>query len=71
MCELALDLDCGDFESEVGQSLGVLAPGQADFGQDKHFRLYSVADVPEKLGDGRLRIKVAVKRCSYIDDWSD
>jgi ferredoxin--NADP+ reductase len=68
--EIALDVDRGDFDIEVGQSLGVLAPGQSEFGQKEHFRLYSVADVPERLEGGKLRLRVCVKRCSYIDQYS-
>jgi ferredoxin--NADP+ reductase len=68
--ELTLDVAQGALDIEVGQSLGVLAPGQAEFGQEEHFRLYSVADVPEKLDDGRLRLRICVRRCSYIDEYS-
>ena len=42
----------------------------AEFGQQHHFRLYSVADLPERGEDGRPRIKIAVRRCSYIDAYS-
>jgi ferredoxin--NADP+ reductase len=68
--ELVLDLAAPGLEVEVGQSLGVLAPGQADFGQTHHLRLYSVADLPERRPDGKLRVHVAVKRVSYVDDYS-
>jgi len=67
--ELVLDID-GDFDIEVGQSVGVLAPGSPDFGHEFHFRLYSVADLPERGESGQPRIKIAVRRCSYIDEYS-
>jgi ferredoxin--NADP+ reductase len=49
--------------------VGLIAPGRADLGQDEHFRLYSVADLPEH-GEGTVRITIAVRRCTYIDDYS-
>ncbi len=68
--ELVLDVDRPDFPYKLGQSIGVLAPGQAAFGQEHHFRLYSVADLPELGPAGRPRIKICVRRCSYIDHHS-
>lgn len=68
--EIVLDVDHSDFSYEVGQSVGVIAPGQDDLGQDHHFRLYSVADLPGRAEDGRPRITLCVRRCSYIDDYS-
>lgn len=68
--ELLLELDAPGLELEVGQSLGVLAPAPAEFGQQHHLRLYSVADLPRKGPDGRPRIHIAVRRCSYVDDYS-
>lgn len=53
----------------AGQSLGVIAPGQAEFGQKEHLRLYTVADRPERV-DGRVQVRIAVKRCSYVDAYS-
>ena len=44
--EIVLDVDRPGFAYEVGQSIGVLAPGER-FGKEFHFRLYSVADLPE------------------------
>jgi ferredoxin--NADP+ reductase len=67
--ELVLDVRADDLELQVGQSVGVLAPGQKQFGQDFHLRLYSVADLPEHA-NGAQRIKIAVKRCNYVDDYS-
>lgn len=67
--ELVLDLDA-KMDLEVGQSVGVLVPGDVDFGPREHFRLYSVADLPEQNGQGRPRIKLCVKRVSYVDDYN-
>lgn len=68
--EIVLDVDRPDFTFEVGQSLGVLAPGSREFGTDHHFRLYSVADLPERTEAGLPRIKICVRRCDYIDTYS-
>ena len=68
--ELTLDLQKPDFELQLGQSVGVLAPGSKEFGQEHHFRLYSVADLPERGNGGLPRIKIAVRRCSYVDKYS-
>ena len=66
--EIVLDVADSELTLDVGQSVGVLAPGDAAFGQDHHLRLYSVADLPEQTPHGP-RIKICVKRCSYIDDY--
>ncbi|MGB8224083.1 MAG: hypothetical protein WCF10_15955 [Polyangiales bacterium] len=68
--ELTLDVQEPDFEFELGQSIGVLAPGAKEFGQEHHFRLYSVADLPERGSSGLARIKIAVRRASYVDKYS-
>lgn len=68
--ELVLDVDRDDFPYSVGQSIGVLAPGSPEFGNAAHFRLYSVADLPETGDGGRPRIKIAVRRCRYTDPYS-
>jgi ferredoxin--NADP+ reductase len=68
--ELVLDVARPDFPFQIGQSVGVVVPGDAAFGKEKHFRLYSVADLPEQGGAGKPRIKIAVRRCSYIDSFS-
>ncbi len=68
--ELVLEIDQDDFTPHVLQSIGVLAPGDPAFGQAHHIRLYSVADVPERGPDGRPRIKICVRRCSYVDEYS-
>ena len=68
--ELTLDLDRPAFDLQLGQSVGVLAPGDEAFGNEHHFRLYSVADLPERGEGGLPRIKIAVRRCSYVDKYS-
>jgi len=68
--ELVLEVNRSDFSFQVGQSIGVLAPGAREMGQQHHFRLYSVADLPERGDAGRPRIKICVRRCSYIDEYS-
>ena len=68
--ELTLDVQNPDFELALGQNVGVLSPGNKEFGQEHHFRLYSVADLPERGRGGRLRIKIVVRRVSYVDNYS-
>ena len=68
--ELVLDVDRRDFAYELGQSIGVLAPGSKEFGSEHHFRLYSVADLPGRGESGTPRIKLAVRRCDYVDEFS-
>ncbi len=68
--ELVLDVDRSELPYAIGQSIGVLAPGAPEFGQEHHFRLYSVADLPERGESGQPRIKIAVRRCSHIDEYS-
>lgn len=68
--ELVLDVAAPEWTLEIGQSIAVIAPGQVEFGQRDHVRLYSVADLPERSEDGHPRIKIAVRRCHYVDDYS-
>lgn len=68
--EIVLDVDRPDFRYEIGQSIGVVAPGAPEFGKKDHLRLYSVADLPEQGKGGRPRIRICVRRCSYIDEYS-
>lgn len=67
--ELLLDIP-RPLEVSAGQSLGVLAPGNPAFGQHHHFRLYTVADLPERTEDEHTRIRLCVRRCTYVDDYS-
>ncbi|MGB5704110.1 MAG: hypothetical protein WBM48_14915 [Polyangiales bacterium] len=68
--ELTLDIHKADFAPQLGQSVGVLSPGDEAFGQEHHFRLYSVADLPDPGAGGLPRIKIAVRRCDYVDKYS-
>ena len=68
--EIVLDIDRPEFAYRVGQSIGVLAPGSPEFGTRHHFRLYSVADLPEPGAGGRPRIRICVRRCRYIDPYN-
>ena len=68
--ELVLDVDREDFPYQIGQSIGVLAPGSPEFGNKHHFRLYSVADLPAAGEAGMPRLRIAVRRCSYVDEYS-
>jgi ferredoxin--NADP+ reductase len=67
--ELTLEVQQPEFQCEVDQSFGVLIDIKGDFGQKYHHRLYSVADLPSKKNK-KTQIKVLVKRCSYVDDFS-
>jgi ferredoxin--NADP+ reductase len=68
--EIILDIEDPTFRVEVGQNIGVLAPGQKEFGQEHHFRLYTIADLPEETPEGHFRIFLCVKRCFYVDEYS-
>jgi len=68
--ELVLEVDRPDFPYEAVQNVGVLAPGDPAFGQEHHFRLYSIADLPERSPAGKPQIKICVKRVDYIDRYS-
>jgi ferredoxin--NADP+ reductase len=68
--ELLLDVDRQDFPFQVGQSIAVIVPGDPAFGEGHHLRLYSVADLPEAGRNGHPRIRICVKRCSYLDEYS-
>jgi ferredoxin--NADP+ reductase len=59
-----------DLALRVGQSVGVIAPGDPEFGKTEHFRLYSIADLPEQTADGKTRIKICVRRCTYLDPFT-
>ena len=68
--EIVLDVERPDEPYEPGQSIGVLAPPAPGLGQEHHFRLYSVAGLPERGPSGRPRLQIAVKRCSVLDEYS-
>lgn len=66
--EITIEAD-PDFKCEIDQSFGVLVKTDGEFGTEYHHRLYSVADVPQKK-NGHLQIKLLVKRCTYVDEFS-
>lgn len=68
--EIVFEVEDESFAPVAGQCVGLLAPGDAELGQEHHFRLYTVADVPARLGDGTRRIALCVRRCDFIDDFS-
>ena len=68
--ELVMKVTDHEFNFEIGQSVGVLAPGPSDFGGSIHHRLYTVADIPKEKGEGDPEITLVVRRCNYIDDYS-
>ncbi len=68
--EIVLEVDEHDFDFEVGQSIGVLSMGPAEFGATVHHRLYSVADTPLPRTRDKPEVTIVVRRCNYIDDYS-
>ncbi len=68
--ELVLEVDRAAFDYRPGQSIGVVIPGPHDLGHEHHFRLYTVADTQSRTEAGKPRITIAVRRCSYIDEYS-
>ncbi len=68
--ELVLEVDRDEFNFEIGQSIGVLAEGPKEFGGALRQRLYTVADTPSAAGDAKPQIRLVVRRCDYIDDYS-
>ncbi|MDH4110675.1 MAG: FAD-binding oxidoreductase [Gammaproteobacteria bacterium] len=68
--ELVLEIDKHDFDFEIGQSVGVIVKGPAEFGGSAHHRLYTVADTPLPRTQGKPQVTIVVRRCVYIDDFS-
>ena len=68
--ELVLEVDRDEFNFEIGQSIGVLVEGPKEFGGSLRQRLYTVADTPSAKGDAKPQIRLVVRRCDYIDDYS-
>lgn len=68
--DIILEINKKDLHFEAGQSVGVLVPGPHEFGNKYHFRLYTVADIPQAGKSGKPLINLCVKRVSYIDDFS-
>jgi ferredoxin--NADP+ reductase len=68
--ELTLELDLAELELAVGQSLAMIVPGDAELGKREHVRLYSVADLPERGVSGRPLVRICVRRCSRLDEFT-
>jgi ferredoxin--NADP+ reductase len=68
--ELVLEVDEHQFNFKIGQSIGVLVKGPAEFGGSVHHRLYTVADTPVLKKSGKSEVTIVVRRCNYIDDYS-
>ncbi|MBT8189265.1 MAG: ferredoxin-NADP reductase [Saprospiraceae bacterium] len=67
--EILFEIEDPDIDFQVDQSFGVLVKSSGEFGTSVHHRLYSVADLPVEK-DGKQRLTMLVKRCSYVDDFS-
>lgn len=67
--EILIEVQQPEFRCSIDQSFGVLIDVTDDFGPRMHQRLYSVADVPSQT-DGKQRLTMLVKRCSYVDEFS-
>jgi ferredoxin--NADP+ reductase len=65
-----LELEASNFSFEVGQSIGVLVPGPHAFGNQRHFRLYSIASTRTGENGNPSTIAICVRRCFYIDSIS-
>jgi ferredoxin--NADP+ reductase len=65
---IVLEVDKGEFHFKLGQSVGLLIPGPHEFGNENHFRLYSIASTEKGEKPGTSTISLCVKRCFYIDD---
>ena len=68
--ELVLEIHEHNFDFKIGQSIGVLVSGPAEFGSSIHHRLYSIADMPKPKAQRNPEVTVVVRRCNYIDDYS-
>lgn len=68
--EIVLQVNNHQINYQVGQSIGVLVPGPHEFGHEYHVRLYTVANTPQEKPGRKQEITIAVRRCSYIDEYS-
>ena len=68
--ELILELGSTDFDADAGQSVGVIVPGSQDMGNEHHFRLYTLAESPLRGQSSQVQIRLCVRRCDYIDEYS-
>lgn len=65
---LVFELPADGFSFVEGQSIGVLAPGAHEFGNPRHFRLYSIASPRHGENGKKNTISICVRRCFYIDE---
>ncbi|MEM1067662.1 MAG: oxidoreductase [Planctomycetota bacterium] len=63
--EIVLELD-GSMHALPGQNVGVLLPDESKGDDEVHFRLYTIADLPERR-EGMQRIHIQVRRHQYFD----
>ncbi len=68
--EIIIEVERDNFEYSPGQTVGVVVSGNHDLGHKHHFRLYTVADIPEPDSGGKPRVTLCVKRCNYLDEYS-
>ena len=59
-----------EFSYVEGQHIGVIVPGPHDFGSEKYFRLYTIANSPQPDENGNVDIELCVRRCFTIDEVS-
>ena len=59
-----------EIEYAEGQHIGVIVPGPHAYGQEKHFRLYTIANTPRPDENGDVDIELCVRRCFTIDEVS-
>ena len=67
---ILLTIQQPDFQYREGQHVGVIVPGPHEFGHDKHFRLYTIANSPQLTKSDDVEIELCVRRCFYIDEFS-
>ena len=67
---IRLSIHRPDFNYREGQHIGIMVPGPFEFGIDRHFRLYTIANSPTNVDRDRIEIDLCVRRCFYIDEFS-
>lgn len=67
---IILELDGAAAQFHIGQSIGVSVPGPHAFGNEDHFRLYSIAGIGESESGHGKTVSLCVRRCFYVDDYS-
>ena len=64
---IVLDVKRKDVEMKIGQNIGLVLSGQHEFGNEVHFRLYTIAGVNEGAAQDGNTVSICVRRCTYID----